>query len=283
MQVKGAASAHFTKAGTHSVDVEVAHINYWAAIHLPVVALLVDTSAKRLYWTSPTPIVGDSKAKLVFTSGQCLNDDLAAFRQTMYQLARWPASTAVLDHVEHFVGVFLQLQGAVGERDFGFAVDDAELGSIELLYDHLLRLRGVLGLTQPTVLPLPFWLDRSQYAEEATGRECDGELFDAVAGEILAYLKPIYMKTLVHLGEIAQHESVIASHRRLAGYAASGYLEPSHLAALFDPWQPGPSICGKVTYSRGGPEILRSRDAQKTFDLFLHRSGIRRINLSGSS
>jgi hypothetical protein len=90
--------------------VKVAHLNYWAAIHLPVVALLVDTSTQKLYWTLRTPIVGDSAARLVFTSGQCLNDDLAAFRQTMYQLARWPASTAALAHVQHFVGVFVQLQ-----------------------------------------------------------------------------------------------------------------------------------------------------------------------------
>jgi Domain of unknown function (DUF4365) len=278
VQVKGTARASFTKAGVYKVDVAPTQINYWAAIQLPVVALLVDTTTRRLYWTSPKPVFGESEAKLIFTSGQCLNDDLTNFRQALYQLARWPASTAVLDHVEYFVTALRGLlENGVGERDFGFAVDDSELGLIELIYDHLLRLRGVLGLTKPPVVPLPSWLDRSQYVSEITGLNSECELLDTVAGELLAYLKPIYLDTLRRVGEIAQHDSAIDSHRRLAGYAASGRLDEDQLATLLDPWQ-SPADGFSVRYSRQQLDH-RSREAQMRFDTLLNLLKISRINV----
>jgi hypothetical protein len=276
VQVKSSENPVFTRDGNSTVGVKAAHLNYWAALHLPVVALLVDTSLERLYWTLPPPIVGDSETKLVFTGDQCLNDDFVTFRQAMYQLARWPASTAVLDHVEHYVDVFTELQ-LVGEVDFGFAVDRDEFTALELFYDHLLRLRGLVGLTRPPLVPFAWWLDRSQYAEEVIGGDCDGYLFAWVAGELIDYLRPVYLETLIHVGEVARQESVITSHPRLAGYVAAGTLQRENLVARLDPSRTPPH-----TGSHGYRLALDhdSRQAQERFDQRLGRAGISRLTLS---
>lgn len=164
-QIKGVAGASFTAAGVHPVVVKATTMNYWAALHLPVVAFLVDTQTERIYWTQPSPIFDEKTPRLVFRS--CPDDDPAAFVGMLRQLAQWPMSSAVLDHVDSFLDVYLDLRSDIlGERDRGYDAEPHEVLHIELLYEHVLRLRGLLGLADTPIVPLSAWRSRSDYIDE---------------------------------------------------------------------------------------------------------------------
>lgn len=235
-QIKGVAGASFTAAGVHTVAVKATTMNYWAALHLPVVAFLVDTQAERIYWTQPSPIFDEKTPKLVFRSDQCPADDPKAFKGMLRQLAQWPTSSAVLDHVDAFLDVYLDLRSdMIGDRDLGYDAEPDEVLHIELLYEHVLRLRGLLGLADTPIVPLSAWRSRSDYIDaQHFDQSSNTGLLDLVAGELLDYLGPIYKEALVRVGEIAADWSVVFSHPRLADCRGSGRLDPTYLDSAFD-------------------------------------------------
>lgn len=285
VQVKGASEAKFTAAGTSRQEVKPSTLNHWAAIRLPVIAVLVDLKTEAMYWTRPAPVFDEDKSELVFDAAQRFDEAPDEFRRTVRQLAQWPAASTVLDQVAYFVSVFVDFryEHNVDHLDMNADLDLTALGLLELFYEHVLRLRGlVLGTSPVVILPFEMWRTRSHYLDERHfGGSSETGMLAAVASELLRYLEPLYREALDRCRALAQATSVIDAHPHFAGFAHGGGLEDARLDSLFATGESGEdSPLRTVRYHSPNPPV-DAATGQRHLDQFLQEKGLHRLSLTG--
>jgi hypothetical protein len=280
VQIKGTRNTvALVKRGAQRISMRPETMNYWAAIQLPVVVFLANVDTEEIYWTQPDPIYAAASPGVTFTLERRLNADPGGFVDMLYRLAQTPSSSAVLDHVGLFIEWWTELREPMDRYDRWTPVDGQEIPRLELLYEHVLRLRGLLGLAEEAMPPWAFWLDRSECAEHlAEGFSNDTGLVHVVVSEMFAYVEPLYIDALARAGEIANHADVIDTHPRLARLVEDGVLERPRLQALL-----GPDAEFAPIDHRGADHrqltVLQTSEAQAAFEALLESKGARRLQL----
>jgi len=280
VQIKGTRNTEaLVERGGQRIPIRAETMNYWAAIHLPVVVFLVNVDAEEIYWTQPDPIFDAAAPGVTFTLERRLNGDPGAFVDMLYRLAQTPSSSAVLDHVGLFIEWWTELREPIDRFDSWSPVNERDIPRLELLFEHVVRLRALLGLAEEPIPPWAFWLARSECAERLLETfSNDTGLVHAVASEMFAYLEPLFIDALVRAGEIAKHNDVIDTHSRLAALVEDGVLERTHLQQLI-----GPDAEAVPIDHRGAGyrrlTVLGTAEAQATFEALLESKGARRLQL----
>jgi hypothetical protein len=279
VQIKGTQNTEaLLKNGAQRVRIRAETMNYWAAIHLPVVVFLVNVDTEEIYWTQPDPIFDAAAPGVTFTLERRLNADPGGFVDILYRLAQTPSSSAVLDHVGLFIEWWTELREPIDRYDRWSPVDEQHIPRLELLYEHVLRLRGLLGLAEEPIPPWAFWLDRSECAEHLSkGFSNETGLVHVVASEMFAYLEPLFIDALVRAGEIAKHDDVIETHPRLARLVEDGVLKRPRLQTRLAPDAEAAPIDHRGDYQQ--LTVLRSLEAQIAFEALLESKGARRLLL----
>nr|WP_277349862.1 DUF4365 domain-containing protein [Planosporangium thailandense] len=263
-----------------TVPVKASTINYWSALPLPVMAILVDVAKEKIYWSVPSdPLPDTDKGSLVFTREACASSAPDAFLRAARNLAQWPAASSTLDQVEGFLHIWSQIAPDVGRLDPGYPVTPQDDAGIFLLYEHVSRLRCFLGLLEPTMLPMAYWRARSGRISVDVFDEYSTDLLDLVAGEIVAYLAPLYRDALKALSVHAHKAALIELHPRVAELLDSGMLEPSSIDDFFESPATSPIVHGGKYVYYGEADPFHP-EVHIALDLHLKAIGVRRVRLS---
>jgi len=280
-QIKGTTDATKLKAGaSQSVSITRRTRNYWAALHLPVVVLLVDVGTKDIYWSVPSKVLGSKPASVRFSPGDCVQQDPGRFLETLCHLAHTPASAELLDQVPYFISELKRLREANGCRDSWLGLDQQEVDSVRLLYHHVLRLCSFVGATEPLLVPFPMWIARSYAIGDAHDSvDNDAGLFQAVAEELLVYAQRAYVEALVAISTQIEVAALASAHPQLTDLIVNRQLDRDHLERYIDPAESDPDW--SLSF-RTRPDLgpLGARERQEAFDALLDQEGLRRWPLS---
>ena len=233
-QVKGLSSPRFSSDRELRWIVKSSTMRYWAALPLNVIAVLVNTSNRRMYWTQPSPVFDTSPA-LLFTETRRFDDDPEAFLHLLRQLAKVPAATSVLDQIERFLHVYVHLQfdAIPGDLDVGTEVNRVDVLLLESLYEHVAHLRTLVGLADKPPISFVAWRERNRLLEDTLGASSESGLLDAIGGEILRYLPPLYGEALAAVRDmVKENKAAFVSHPGLASLVAFGRLDDGKLQTL---------------------------------------------------
>ena len=245
-QIKGSTHVRFTAKGIVRVRrIATSTRNQWTALRIPVVALLIDIQTGRIYWTMPQKVFDPDSTDLIFRRADCANDAPNDMRAALWQAAQTPPAPDTLDSVIGFLQIFETLRREVGweypgrhlDREHQRAlylrlvVDGRRQMTLRLVYDHVLRLRLLLGVTSPAMWPFSWWQARNnRIAADLFGDR--GQTFlDTVAGEMMEYLTPFYREALDRVREVARYKSVRVNLPEVA--SLSEMLDGELLDAFF--------------------------------------------------
>lgn len=110
-QIKGTKDTErLRRTGSQTVTVEPQTWNYWAALHLPVVAVLVDITTDELFWTIPERAFATERKSVTFERAREATVDPARFVAAVARAARSPASAELLDQIGHHLWTYKRLR-----------------------------------------------------------------------------------------------------------------------------------------------------------------------------
>lgn len=233
-QVKGTIGPLFAQSPTHSVSIKASTQNYWAALPVNVVCLLVDLSDEAIYWHVPdATLVATQYTSLKFRKKNSVDQSAEDFTTMLMRLATSPTGSQILSQIAPSLHLFESITHlAVSTFDRGFEVDSAADGSIRAFYDHLERLcifSGVEDLPVPWVL----WERRNAVVQTIFDSNDSGYLDGNMAGEVVRYAIPYYEAALVRAEKCVRATDVEDTVPQLAELVRSGALEPDLLTEAF--------------------------------------------------
>lgn len=185
-QVRGHAEIGWS-SGSYLQPVRAETLNYWRAIPVPVVVLVVDHGEDAAYWALSRTADGDRG--VVVPRANRLESTSAELRDEVLTWLQRRGAHAALLNVPLFAHRWNAAQERL-ERDCFLSVDEDDYAETLWLYRQVELLRQALGLSYADILPWALWVARSRVTFG------DEQLYWGTYDEIIAYLKPLVDEAL---------------------------------------------------------------------------------------
>lgn len=247
-QVKGTREPAFEEGATKYVTIKASTRNYWAALPVNVVCILVDLSNDSIYWAIPdATLVKTENTSVSFRQADRADTNSREFMQAMNRLASMPTGSQILSQVVPALNLFNAAAGIhTATYDRGFEVESSLDGAVRVVYDHVERLCIFTGVR---ALPAPWlqWERRNAVLQNILDSNDSGLLDGNVATEAVRYLVPFYEAALTRLVDCVSAADIEDTVPQLAELVESGALERESLRKSFS------------TLQAGGPFVLDER------------------------
>jgi hypothetical protein len=221
-----------------------------------------------MYWTVPMLPLLDERVGIAFTARESITADSDGFLRVLTHLAQHPAQAAELDRVPFFVDSLCELT-SLGYLDLGYTVGVATDGLLSLFHEHVVRLMILFGRDASAVVPFEIWRRRSRLLAERCGWESDLGLLDIVAGELMLYLRTLYMPMFAAVAQLARTLALADQHSELHRWFQYEDRQCRMPPVEQQPYPPSPE---KAIAEIGA-------DIDVRFDRVFDAMGIRLINL----
>lgn len=190
VQSKGHQRIEWNKSGSYLQPVREETLNYWDAIPLPVVIMVVDHSAGRVYWS---PGRRSDEVQGVYVSrSHDLRDSLDQLEAYVIDWLDARGVRAMLYSLPRYDNAWRQLSENTG-YDFHMPLSDEDFCGLEQFYRDTELYRDVLGVSGD-IFPWQLWIARSRVALGA-----NENLYWGIFDEIIAYLQP-FVERIIALG-----------------------------------------------------------------------------------
>lgn len=239
-QVKGTQGPAFEEGAIKYVSIKASTRNYWAALPVNVVCILVDLSNESIYWAIPdATLVKTENTSVAFRQADRADTNSREFMQAMNRLASMPTGSQILSQVVPALNLFNAAAGIHESKyDLGFEVEASLDGAVRVVYDHVERLCIFTGVQS---LPAPWlqWERRNAVWQSILDSNDSGLLDGNVAAEAVRYLVPFYEAALTRLVDCVSATDIEDTVPQLAELVQSGALEQKALRKAFSTLQAG--------------------------------------------
>lgn len=193
-QLKGTKNITWTE-DRHSLYLEKGKAHYLLALNIPSVIVLVDTTTEEIYWKSPFDH-RETDNKLVFDfhrDRQRLDDDIVAFSAYIREWIIAFAFDNVMCAAPQFHCFFVELwEHAQWSPDWGHRLAPEMDAKFRGVYNHIMQLRLLSGISLPFLIPMSIWELRNEsfpgYLEEV--------FFHQVFKEAMQYIRYRYQEVV---------------------------------------------------------------------------------------